>query len=919
MQKTNKSLLVKVLTVLCALCFTLVLAFGLVGCAKEQVTIVGSDLVNGKLVLTYSDGSSKEYDVIGKDGVDGEDGEDLTECAHERKEVQTGNFASLGAKYPDACKVSLSFCLDCKHMLIETVAHNLETVDGKDATCYEDGYTAGKKCSECDYLAEGSTVISKETVAHTEKTYFIAYEEDNKSPCTHGGFLVTICEVCRDAGYSEILERIDVAPLGHQSTKWYFAQESDKPTTDKAGVLTAAICDECGMSNVTTTIPALNDVDYEKTTTVEKEQCTDTETYNYKLTKGEQEFNFTVVTLPGNHKITDTVVFEDAKVYDFDEEIFKTFGNADKTCAPAGFEVYFECVECGEAIKTRARLPHQNAVEAAGENDPIVSVPATCTEVGYYTDYTCKCGTQIVYSDNNVYGFNDLLEIPALGPEFVSYTAVVDGDTVKLVSECTRYAKCGITNTLDLTNATYTFEETEDTCTAAGKKVWTITAINGETLETPLVAESLGRVLPHKLGDEEMDLTKVYDWTVYEAKGLKGFGNVTKTCADGGFDVYFHCAGCDTDIKLKAEVPHKVPEDPDTSTTVNEAITVVPAECGKPGSESYECAVCKQTQTKEIPELKHEYKYTMVITGDTAVITGTCVHGDLHKASDPAKTIEVYNGPKDALEKREVVKATCEVDGIVEYSWNNGAAKAEVNEGKALHMIGEKYIDDAVPQVVGNGIKSFGNSTPACDAAVPGQGYFNCTVCEKDILVDVREDHKKPTDSSLIQITPAECGKEGSIKYNCTECGKALSDPILPLDHINTYDMTTYVAPTETTAGSVDVKCTREGCGATATVVLPALNEAVEYTEGTTATYYYVVASAASCQADGVLTYTYIDATYGKVTFNIVTPAIDHDTHDVPSFVWDYAGKRYTGKVCKLGADDQKHIVIISVVDIPQN
>ena len=102
MQKTNKSLLIKVLTVLCALCFTLVLAFGLVGCAKEQVAIVGSDLVNGKLVLTYSDGSTKEYE-IGKDGEDGVDGEDYVGLTEKCTDGAAHDLSSIVVKYAN-CK-----------------------------------------------------------------------------------------------------------------------------------------------------------------------------------------------------------------------------------------------------------------------------------------------------------------------------------------------------------------------------------------------------------------------------------------------------------------------------------------------------------------------------------------------------------------------------------------------------------------------------------------------------------------------------------------------------------------------------------------------------------------------------------------------------------------------------------------------
>ena len=49
---------------------------------------------------------------------------------------------------------------NCGHSVIEeiTSAHDIVTVPGKDATCYEDGYTAAESCRLCDYTKE-SVVI----------------------------------------------------------------------------------------------------------------------------------------------------------------------------------------------------------------------------------------------------------------------------------------------------------------------------------------------------------------------------------------------------------------------------------------------------------------------------------------------------------------------------------------------------------------------------------------------------------------------------------------------------------------------------------------------------------------------------------------------------------------------------------------
>ena len=56
--KTNKSLLIKFLTIICALCCCLGLVFGLVGC-DEAVSISKTEIVDGNLVITYTDGHTE--------------------------------------------------------------------------------------------------------------------------------------------------------------------------------------------------------------------------------------------------------------------------------------------------------------------------------------------------------------------------------------------------------------------------------------------------------------------------------------------------------------------------------------------------------------------------------------------------------------------------------------------------------------------------------------------------------------------------------------------------------------------------------------------------------------------------------------------------------------------------------------------
>lgn len=918
--KTCKSLLVKFLTVLCALCLSLSVAFGLVACGEETVSVVGAEINSeNKLVLTYSDGSTKTLDIVGKDGVDGEDGEDgkdLTACDHKNSVISDYKMSIKDidpeAKFADVCTIQQAVCLDCDYLYVVAHGHDFKDVDAVAATCYAEGHEAGKECKDCGYFTGGKVT---EKVAHTPTTYFVAYNNPALTTCVDGGFTVTICEACKEGGaYEDAIEGNELAVtyvqtsgLGHSSTAW--KKHGDDPTLTSAGTLIADVCDECGTANVTMDLPKLDEVNYVKTTKVAKVQCTDTETYNYQIKVGEQTFDFEVVSAPGNHKISDTIVFEDGKVYNYDATLFTKFGNAQETCAEAGFDVFFTCVDCGQPIQTKAKVAHETVFENADDpateevEKPEVATPATCEGKGYYKAYDCSvCGTHI--------DAPEALEFAALGHEYKSYAIVAENadGTVDLASKCTRWDVCGKVDTIAKAAATYAKEDA--TCEAKGKETWTVTAINGEALETPLVAEKEIAIKPHMLGEEAIDLNKVYDWTVYEEKGFIGFGNVTHTCKDEGFDVFFYCATCEKPITVKAEVPHTVPADPNAETEINEAITVVAAKCGVAGKESYNCAVCGDLVEKPITALVHAYKYAMEVQGTNAIITGTCVHGDLHEGADKVVT---YTVPLAELSSTDKVVATCQTAGVKTYSWTKDGQTltVDVNGVTTQHKLNGAYVDESIVHAIGNGIVPMGNSTPACDSTEPGQGMFTCEFCNKPISVKVKEAHTKPATGVL--VVEATCSNKGTVDYTCVKCNKPVHEESPALEHEVGYKANTLVKPTATTAGEIYVGCAT--CTAKdAKVVIPALNTAVKAADATAANNFtYVVVTEATCAVEGVKTYTYVDATYGAITFNVVESKTGHGFVQ-PPFSWTYNGYIYTGRIC---ADCGK-LIVESKVAAPQ-
>ncbi len=947
--KTNKSLLVKFLTVLCALCLSLSVAFGLVACGEEEVkSVVGAEINSeNKLVLIYSDGSKSEgMDIVGKDGVDGEDGKDLTACDHKNSVISDYkmpiNSIDPEAKFADICTIQQAVCLDCDYLYVVAHGHDFKDVDAVAATCYAEGHEAGKECKDCGYFTGGKET---EKVPHTEKTYFIAYEDEKMSPCTHGGFLVTVCEVCRAQGINEILNKSVVGGLGHSSTAWRFAQELDKPTLNREGKLTASVCDDCGMPGVEKIIPALNETDYVKTTKVAKVKCTDKEIYNYAYKLGEQTFNFEVESEAGKHVIgydeDGNAIYHDREIYAYDEDLFSLIeveGIANATCkVPTNANAFFICQEegCNTNVGVKVVTDHKTVTEVLG-NEPAVATPSGCETKGYYVSYTCPdCATVIgdTQEEKDAYLAFDL---NGKGHDYeYKITKTYEGTAnVDLLGICKN--GCGVDDTSKI-NVTATYEKKDATCKDTGFEKWTITEIDGVALDEALEVTNTIEKLNHKLDGEFMDLDAdaPYSWNEWKDRGMFDLeidGAITHTCSEGGFIVGFVCSECGTNVGTTAQVDHLIPvvdgeevyqttkgvcsSNPDDIVNIEKYYICARTECGK-------------KQVVETIVVTHKYEYTYEVTNDNGTpndksddeitITGTCVNAELH-ANDTGATV-VYVKKLSELSSSVTKVATCKEKGEITYSWTEDGANISipVETPKALHTYvinGEKVeINNNMPVTLAPGMSLLDETVPACGSTpTEVNAFFICANedCGAKVGIKAVTAHKEPENKEdYIEYTDAKCGVAGSKKFYCDGCESEVTLPIDALEHVKAYDYDTLVKPDADTMGSINVVCTREGCGANIyTVDIPKLTDA---SNATGSTYTYEIKNEASCQGFGVITYTYKDVTYGEVVFDVVTPAVDHDVNDVPEYTWEYNGKIYTGKVCKLGED--KHIVVISVVD----
>ena len=316
--QSRKSLLAKIFGVLCALCCVVALAFGVPACDSNTDTtksVVNVSVVDGQLVIDYSDGSKEEIDLgdlkgeqgeqgpAGDDGDKGEQGpagvgitsvtwDETKQClviTYTDGKKQEVKVEGLGCECPEPCEhenisswilsdtygydaatqkwtgTILDVCDDCGYAWLITDAehhHTIKTGD-KAATCTEDGIKGGEYCEVCGYVVpnSGEVVPALNHPEANRSTHIV--EVEGKDLCTEGGLSVTICDLC-----DEVIDYTLAPAQGHKVSKWLTegtlgsgeAQVVAKaPTTTEKG-LAIGTCPVCG-DYVTKELPAFLNTD----------------------------------------------------------------------------------------------------------------------------------------------------------------------------------------------------------------------------------------------------------------------------------------------------------------------------------------------------------------------------------------------------------------------------------------------------------------------------------------------------------------------------------------------------------------------------------------------------------------------------------------------------------------------------------
>ena len=522
-------------------------------------------------------------------------------------------------------------------------------------------------------------------------------------------------------------------------------------------------------------------------------------------------------------------------------------------------------------------------------NDGQVTTAATCTENGVMT-YTCTmCSdtkTEVIPATGHAYGepvwsWTDDFEATA------TFTCAndathVENVTAEVTSAVTTPAACETTGVRTYT-AKVTFEDKEytssktDVIPAAGH---TLTAV----AEVPATCETAGTSAHWKcsvcgklFSDAEGKTETTLEKLTIPATGHAYGAPVWKWNDDFTASATFTCANDATHVeKVDATVTSEVTE----------------GSCEVGGTRTYTAKVTFEgkeytdTKTEPVPAKGHQLTAVEAVPA-TCETAGTSAHW---KCDVCGKLFSDAEGKTETTLEKLAIPATGHAYGEPVWKWNDDfTASATFTCGNDTSHV--ETVNAAVTNEV----------TTAATCKADGVRTYTAKVTFEG--KDYTDTKTEPVPAKGHQLTavekvPATCETAGVEAYwKCSVCGKLFSDA---------------EGKTETTLEKLAIPATGHAYGEpvwkwnddfTASATFTCNNDA-SHVENVTATVTNAVTTEATCEVDGVRTYT------AKVTFEgkeytdtktEVIPATDHDTELVGAKDATCTEDGYTGdEVCKV-------------------
>ncbi len=786
MNKTNKSLLVKFLTVVCSLCLSLGLVFGLVGCGDEQAYIVKSELNGSKLVLTYSDGNVVELDIAGKDGVD------ASACKHTNVQATKHNEVKVGAA--DACTIDISICNDCGDVVFTKVDHKAENVKDvkEDATCYLGSYE-GKKCEYCGWT-EGArkddATNHANAVAIENPLEFQAgvmgVAKINK--CTTEWYEeVKICPDCGDI-------KITTKPAtGHTYNKANLVENKIVSGGNDTYTLTGT-CVDCSETHTVVALPKLNEATYAKVSGgafgSDKHKVTYKHTGTFTLKDGAKftddtntyEFNDYAITADGFaelHYITKNVdgapvnytlngMITDYAVGLYNGLLLK--GNAtDLNCGAeeAAMGGSAGCVFCNTAVDVQVKKAHTGVTV---KNYYVDENP--CTTEGKHTElWNCtECGDFEVEVDMREHEHELSTADDAL-------VANQDG-TFDIKTVCKYCKEDGL-----LENITLDSTSVRATCGVDGLLKYT-PAGSTKTYELTEPATLAHVYEAGKVAVTKDNLTVQY---ADAAPYINGSVKVKENMACGDTDASLWCPVCSKAIDIVIHRDHIE----DTTNSVKPAATctagLMKLYC------SYADCINKYVDATSTPYYNEPVpaKHTFVVDADnTDTITVSC-SACANVAFDSIVIGDASEEKLKVIEAECVSNVQCDQETATKYNkkvWTFTYESVEYKVELKLPVSSHKYgvytnmpVDPAATTnaaeiIAASLIKS---GSPAQTCAQNAEYRFACDSCNQAVDIFVKGSHVQGSN----QIVPASCEEGEYWTCSVANCGEKVYTGVKATGH----------------------------------------------------------------------------------------------------------------------------------------
>ena len=275
---------------------------------------------------------------------------------------------------------------------VAKIAHKIEKIAGKEATCTEKGLTEGEKCSVC------GEIITKQTEIPAKGHDYGDWTVTKAATCTAEGEETRTCK--NDASHKETRP---VAKIAHTPEKI----AGKEATCTEAGLTEGEKCSVCGeILTAQKEIPA-------KGHTAEKLAAKEPTCTEKGLTEGEK------------CSVCGEIIKAQEEIPALGHQLEKIPGKP-ATCTEAGLTDGEKCTRCGEIVTEQKEIP------ALGHKVVTVyGVEATCEKTGLTDGQKCSvCGTVIKAQT----------VIAALGHNYV----IVDKTDTQITYRCSR---CGATYT----------------------------------------------------------------------------------------------------------------------------------------------------------------------------------------------------------------------------------------------------------------------------------------------------------------------------------------------------------------------------------------------------------------------------------------------------------------------------------------